>query len=106
MKKEENEIYVVLSREISGNLCAFCHFAEWEGSGCDGYSLCDHPENVPGRENLLEPGDDCWGFQPSLSIEDVADIVGIVLSKNAGHGDWFYRRNDKGIKVYAGVSLL
>ena len=71
-------------------MCAFCKYGIVY-SCCDG-TECTHPLNgchgFPSYETWLEPGQDCWGFRPSLNISVMADIVGIILQNEAD--EWFY----------------
>lgn len=56
-------------------LCLFCKY----GKGMCEYVECEHPLEVPGKEECLEPGDDCWGFRSKTDIETAADAVGVFL---------------------------
>jgi hypothetical protein len=99
VKKEQWEIFKVLTDEIGTELCFFCKFVEYNGCGecCE----CVHPliEKMLGLRDLLEPGEDCWLFKNRLKVEDCADIVGIALANN--FDEWAYRIQDDGtIKVY------
>jgi len=102
MKGNERKIYVVLSSEIDGILCCFCRYSRWTGEcfeGCEGYYECEHPiEAVPGYEEELSPGADCWGFKPEIPLQDVADIVGIILAE--GFRGWAWWREDGQIRVH------
>lgn len=100
MKKNQREIYLVLSMEVETTLCTFCKFfkSEWCGDGSCNHTLVDKLEATYGLYKGQEPGDDCWGFRPDISVRDVADIVGIVLSKK--FKIWSYEITNKGIKVY------
>lgn len=93
MKKEARLVYKELSEEIRASLCTFCKHSEWESDGCcEGYSICQHPleYRFPFFEEMLEPGSDCWGFRPNVTVSLAADIAGAILSQ--GFNEWFYRK--------------
>jgi hypothetical protein len=60
--------------------------------------LIDKLEARYGFYGCLTPGSDCWGFRPDISVQNAADIVGIVLAK--GYQEWFYQIGGENIKVY------
>ncbi len=104
MKKEQREIYRVLSSEVDtglGSFCKYCH--SYGDSSCDGGDPeCEHPLEwrIPHYETCecCCPGADCWGFRPSMPVVDLADIVGVILSE--GFLDWFVRYEGDEIRVY------
>jgi hypothetical protein len=82
-------------------LCGFCRYSE--SLGCDDGMGCNHPlcdkRNFPSNDQDLYPGSDCWGFNPNKTIEQAADICGVVIS--SGFDQWFFRHFQDGtIKVY------
>lgn len=99
MKAIERNTFNEVAGEIGGSLCSFCKYANWiGGSCCDSEVECAHPiaEKViqhtryeTSFEMTTCPGEDCWGFRSAYPISEVADIVGLVLSK--GFTDWSYR---------------
>lgn len=102
-KHEQREVCRQLADLIGWQLCGFCKYHDG-GSPCDPTDECHHPLNdfvsfPTFSDGYLEPGADCWGFQPYLAIEDVADIVGIGLQNN---GVAMYRREGESIKVFCG----
>jgi hypothetical protein len=91
MKKEQREIYQVLSNEVGFVLCSFCKYASFSGGSlCDGDGDldCEHPLNNNNKswnfekevEDASQMGD-CWGFRPGHTVDFIADIVGIALEK-------------------------
>jgi hypothetical protein len=103
MNKVEREIYLILSDECGMQLCGFCKYAQCAGSCCDDGMECHHPlhdkSGFPWENEDPEPGSDCWGFKPELTVEQAADICGAVIS--SGFDQWFFRRfKDGTIKVY------
>jgi len=95
MKKSEREIFMVLAAEVDAGLGAFCKHADYAGSDCcETYFVCEHPlrEKLPISEDCecCFPNTDCWGFQPSVKVVDVADIVGIILSEQFLDWSWRY----------------
>ena len=98
MRKEQRSVYKELAKEIGGSLCTFCNYGDYISEGCcEGWSECQHPiENLSYEnkyEDTLEPGGDCYGFRPNMSVRLVTDLTGIILS--LGHVDWFYRKYSK-----------
>ena len=104
MKKEQRQIYIELGTEIDASLCTFCKYANFVNDGCcEGYAECEHPiENLSYQARCdedLPPDTDCWGFNPSLSVSLVADIVGAVLA--TGWDEWAYiKYSRKSLTVY------
>ena len=104
MKKAQREIYLILSNEVGLQICGFCKYSCYTGSPCeDGYCECEHPLHdrvgFSWNDEEPEPGQDCWGFRSMHTVEDAADIVGIVLANE--FGEWFFRKFADGtIKVY------
>ncbi|KKM75484.1 hypothetical protein LCGC14_1389780 [marine sediment metagenome] len=105
MKGEKRLVYWMLAYQVNYCICAFCKYGSYTGSPCSfGEYECDHPlDRIQDyeSENAMEMGD-CWGFRPSYSVEDAADIVGIILREGYTSTQW-NRRNDGVIEV-AGVS--
>jgi len=105
MKKEKRAVYYELVSTIDAALCACCKFYESEGSVCDGGGgECHHPLNTDSCPYTIERvvdgaswGEDCWLFRPRLSVEDTADIVGIVLAN--GWDEWQYWEYEGKLKV-------
>ena len=103
MKKEQREIYVLLTDEVNYQLCTFCRFGH---SFQCGELECKHPL----QERLVpfnvynyswpEPGDDCWGFRPTHKVEVVADIVGIILANGWEVAGW--SENEDGVLEVSG----
>ena len=104
MKAEQRAIYFELTNEIGFELCAFCRHSATYGSACDCIETeCHHPiENVPGHDEYLAPGDDCWGFRPKYTVSFIADLVGVVLSKGWASASWW--KNEDGVYEIAGVA--
>ena len=98
MKKDKRTIYAELSSEANTCLCSFCKHAQWVGECSESYPECGHPIwEVPGKEEMLEPGQDCWGFRPEIILRDIADIVGMVLSN--GFDEWYWQKEGDNILV-------
>lgn len=75
---EQRMTYLVLTDEVFTCLCSFCNY--YQGTYCDS-AECTHPLIDRLNDDGMEPGTDCWGFRPALSLSDTADIVGIILNK-------------------------
>jgi len=78
--RDQRLTYLALTNEGDMLLCDVCRFAEARGSICEGncYTVCKHkladylePRGYFG----MEPGQDCWAFRPSKSIEVVAPEI-------------------------------
>lgn len=88
MKKAQREAWVAITgANYVAVLCAFCKYGLYEGDCKDGYYVCEHPLDVV-YEMLhapygIEPGDDCWGFRPTIKLDVAADIVGMWLQGQA-----------------------
>jgi len=103
MNKVENHeqrlAYLAISGEGNVELCCFCKLAEFVGqSSCSGeiYPECKHPLywRIPGGEEMLEPNQDCWGFRPSVPLDIVADIIGLLLPHGRyNSASWVVRKN-------------
>ena len=102
MKKEKRGIFLVLASELDFTICSFCKYSE----AVSGYSPCDagepyciHPLGYRLEDSFngydIEPGQDCWGFRASHSVEFCADIVGICLANKWEAAVWW--PNKKGI---------
>lgn len=98
MKAEARVVFVALSGVMDATLCLFCKYGSWNAEGCcEGYSECQHPiealswENV--HEETLEPGGDCYGFRPHLSVTLAADLVGAILV--SGFDEWSFKQFSK-----------
>lgn len=104
MKKEQREAYITLTNEIDWSLCAFCKFSETSGSVCDfAGTECHHPLwQVPGHDEELSPGSDCWGFRPKYDISFIAGIVGVCLENGWDAATWWKRED--GEYAIAGVA--
>lgn len=90
MKKEQRLVYLVLAEAVNCQLCGFCRYGQYERTGCcEGYPYCNHPIDKLGDQEM-EPGQDCWGFSPSISITLLADLAGAILSQ--GYMEWAYKR--------------
>lgn len=94
MKAEARVVFVALSEAMNGTLCAFCKYSEFTADGCcEAYNECQHPiealswENV--HEDSLEPGSDCYGFRPGISVTLAADLVGAILV--SGFEEWSFK---------------
>lgn len=86
-KKTNREAYIALSEEVNFLICSFCKYGEFN---CGSGNSCNHSlANRTGFPEDLEPGSDCWGFRPSLSVELTADIVGIMLQKGWSFVSWW-----------------
>lgn len=49
----------------------------------------------------MAPDVDCWGFRPAYSINDIADIVGIIIQNEWTRWGWVLPEfNDNKIEVY------
>jgi hypothetical protein len=84
MKKAQREVFITLAAEIDWEICAFCRHHYCEGYPCeDGWSECRHPLEVVQDMTAygIAPTDDCWGFAPMVTVSDMADIVGLILSR-------------------------
>jgi hypothetical protein len=83
MKAKQREIYLALMTEVDCQLCSFCKQGITTGSSCDDNIMteCDHPleDRLPSGNWGLEPGQDCWGFVPSHSVDYIAEVVAIIL---------------------------
>lgn len=106
MKKEKREIYRILTAEIDGILCDFCHYCECIGgeSPCDcGEGYCIHPLkdyfDTRYYSGGPEPGDDCWGFRPNHPVSFVADVIGVVLSNGWGNGYYLWKNKKEQWKM-------
>lgn len=102
MKKEQRLIYLTLTKEIHCPLCIVCKNGESESDGCcSGYSYCVHPiENLCSqREDGLEPGEDCWGFYPDMSVDILADLVSSIISQGYDEFGWI-RYSRTSLTVY------
>lgn len=99
MKRAQRAVYLELTKEIDWQLCSFCIFAE--SNGCGAGLECTHPllERLPVADCELYPGEDCWGFRPSLSVSLVADIIGIILEQGWEEASWW---EDEGVLKVAG----
>lgn len=105
MKREQREIYLVLANELDSPMCTFCKYSKWEGSPCtdDAYCECQHKldkefDLFMGGDSKW-PGDDCWGFRPAAHLNDIADVVGLILSEH--FTNWSWEKTDSGtILVY------
>lgn len=66
MKPEKRLVFLELANEINCCICTWCKYADWETEGCcEGYHICAHPiEKVCELMEEIEPGGDCWAFQP------------------------------------------
>ena len=93
MKKQDREIYRVLTDEVDYNLCSFCKYNE----GSCGNEECNHP--LPIIEDItcdMSPGCDCWGFRPRYPVSLVADIVGVILANGFSGGSvWWQDEEDR-----------
>jgi len=104
MKKEQRQVYIELATEIDASLCTYCHYASWVADGCcEGHAECKHPiDSLSYQERFdedLSPDTDCWGFNPNLSVNLAADMVGAVLA--AGWDEWAYiKYSPKSLTVY------
>lgn len=94
MKKEKRSVYLELANEIDCCICNFCKYADWTSEGCcEGYHECAHPiECVIDQTEGIEPGDDCWGFQPCHPLNTCVDIVGAIISQD--YDEW-------GVQIYS-----
>jgi len=108
MKKEQREVYLSLTKVSPGwQLCSFCKYGWGCGSFCSGEGEieCHHPltdyYGFSGCDRELEPGEDCWGFRPNYPVEEIADIVGIMLSEGWQAAGWY--RNKQGRLVITGT---
>ena len=88
MKKAQRDIYLQLANielpePFDGvlGLCNFCQYAEWLGYYCEDAELdCHHPlEVIRDYSDGIWEGDDCWGFRPEYSLEDITYMIGIYL---------------------------
>ena len=87
MNKTAREPYLILTYTDVCILCSFCKLAEQIGSCEEVYYKCKHPldwvlEQERGAE-IVEPGQDCWGFRFAYSREVCADMTGIWLQGKA-----------------------
>ena len=91
MKASRREVYRELLKEVDGGiLCSFCRYSQWEGECKEAYCECQHPlEAITDKEEELYPGGDCWGFRPHVSLQDIADIVGIILVGHSQQWSWW-----------------
>ena len=98
MKKTQRVIYLELAGEMDFTICCFCKYSKIIGgeSPCDcGEPSCEHPLGYRLENSLIEPYQDCWGFQPCHPVDFCADITGICLSKGWESIVWW--KNKKGI---------
>jgi hypothetical protein len=101
MKKEERLVYLELAKEVNAQLCTFCRYGEGESEGCcEGYCYCVHPiDKLADSENMISPGDDCWGFKPDMTVSLLADLVGAIVSQ--GWEEWaFIRYGPESLTVF------
>lgn len=99
MNKASREVYRVLATEVNGTLCTFCRYSTFVGPCEESYPECEHPIEaviVNNNEEVLTPGDDCWGFRPAINVSDTADVVGLVLANNWGRWAWMLERRSPG----------
>ena len=102
MKAKQREVYLALVSEIDWQLCSFCKHGTTTGSVCnDNISTeCDHPLSIrlPSGDWDLEPGQDCWGFVPSHSVDYIAEVTGVILKE--GYSSASIDEKDGMILVY------
>lgn len=110
MKGRDREIYVQLTGAMGIDLCGTCKHGRWEGSGsicCDdgeGYHECTHPidnlswANV--HEDYMEPGTDCYGFEPKVDIETLSELVSTILTKEIDEWSVVLKRHYFKITTY------
>ena len=55
------------------SLCFFCRYARWVGSCSDPELDCEHKLDVISEKAW--DVNDCWGFRPSHTVDDVAEWV-------------------------------
>ena len=91
MKRERRETYRLLTtiellRGGTASMCDFCKYAEWGGGCQESYPICRHPlfdlsSDLSCRAETIWAGfgEDCWAFQPAVTPEEAADMVGIWL---------------------------
>ena len=104
MKKEQRLVYRELTETMGASLCNACKYSKWISDGCcEGDHECQHPverlsfENL--NEKMLEPGGDCYGFRPDISVSLLADVTGVIISQ--GFSEWFFRHFSKtSVTVY------
>lgn len=84
MKRKKRLVYLELANTVDNCICTWCNYAAWEAEGCcEGYSICEHPlEIVTDTMECIEPGSDCWGFRPDLSLDTIVEIVSAILSND------------------------
>ena len=108
MNKGQRLVYVKLAKEIDWGICGFCKYHYCHGSACDdGDCSCEHKLEVV-RDKYEFDYDvmtDCWAFRPSLKVQDIADIVGIVLSENFDPYEFMYWTDKEGQLHIAGNKL-
>lgn len=104
MKAAKREVYPVLWGLIGGVICTSCRYGNSCGSCGECYYECGHP--LDDKMDFMDdggptPGDDCWGFRPSMKVSDIADIVGIVL-ENGWTNTWSFNTDPETneIRVY------
>lgn len=95
MNKEQRQPYrdLIDLMPRGYGLCNFCKFAQWEGgSCCDADLECTHPLDVINGNGIDEEhpynvwsGDDCWGFRPSESLQQIGVALSIMLDGNMAH---------------------
>ncbi len=98
MEQEQRLVYRELTEVMGASLCTACKYSSWTNDGCcAGYNECQHPIEALSweskNEEMLEPGWDCYGFKPDISVSLLADLAGTILS--LGRADWTYRRYSK-----------
>lgn len=100
--KDRRAFFLNMGSVIGAPLCTFCRYGVIESLGgcCDGgYTICEHPlprmsEDLRGEMgDALEPGEDCWGFNPQDSREIITEIVTAILVNNIDV--WSFRRYSK-----------
>lgn len=98
MNVQDRQVYVELYRELDSPICCICDNAEGCG-GCDDGFYCVHPdiekEGFPGNreEQIVETGQDCYGFNTSYSIDDIAEVTGFILANNLDEWSWYKKKN-------------
>ncbi len=94
MKKEQRKSYrdLIDLMPTGYGLCSFCKFASWEGGSCCEAELeCEHPlDIINGEQDEEHPwnvwaGDDCWGYRPNKSLQEIGIIVSITMTGNNAH---------------------
>ena len=111
MKKDRRNVYLELAKEINASLCCFCRHGEPCDCGSslcdesdDGYYLCNHPIEKLSYANINEldcmPGDDCYGFTPSLTKPVFLELISILVSNKFTR--WLYFIDDNSLDLQAG----